>query len=299
MTELARTQTPEAEPERVTRGERGKILGSYCDARGAGREVVCVGGAAGSRLVIDRVRGWGADARLVAHLGADEPAENARIVAAMYVADRDGRFCRRVVRADFAAEPFQPLESPSELDEERDQDRLVDGEGRAYGLRLMGAAASVAELRWSRRSCGAEDGAVELVRLRQVVGELETYAPLAITRRAIARHRLDPRVSVATLSCEAKRLAESPVVLNRGLREAVLEALETQGVSMSEIAIRCGRVKRDQSGNESGETSWLGRRIGTLPESRSERPTPWVHSAVLALIAREGLAVAPREVELP
>jgi hypothetical protein len=36
---------------------------------------------------------------------------------------------------------------------------------------------------------------------------------------------------------------------------------------MSEIAIRCGRIKRDANGNESGETSWLARRIGTLPES--------------------------------
>jgi hypothetical protein len=28
------------------------------------------------------------------------------------------------------------------------------------------------------------------------------------------------------------------------------------------------------------------------------RPTPWVHSDVLALIARDGLGISPREVEL-
>jgi hypothetical protein len=67
---------------------------------------------------------------------------------------------------------------------------------------------------------------------------------------------------------------------------------------MSEIAVRCGRVKRDGKGNVSGETSWLARRIGLLPEGGQSRPTPWIHSDVLALIARDGLGASPREVEL-
>jgi len=67
---------------------------------------------------------------------------------------------------------------------------------------------------------------------------------------------------------------------------------------MSEIAIRCGRVKRDRQGNESGETSWLARRLGLLPEGGQRIPTPWVHSDVLGLIARRGLGLSPREVEL-
>jgi len=70
------------------------------------------------------------------------------------------------------------------------------------------------------------------------------------------------------------------------------------GVSLSAIAMRCGRVKRDPRGNLSGETSWLGRRLGLLPEAGEASPTPWVHSDVLALIARRGLGVSPREVEL-
>ena len=51
---------------------------------------------------------------------------------------------------------------------------------------------------------------------------------------------------------------------------------------MSEIATRCGRVKRDSRGNESGETSWLARRLGILPrEVRTRRrhgftPTFWL-----------------------
>jgi hypothetical protein len=67
---------------------------------------------------------------------------------------------------------------------------------------------------------------------------------------------------------------------------------------MSEIAMRCGRVKRDSAGNESGETSWLARRLGILPEGGRDTPTPWVHSDVLALIARLGLGISPREVEV-
>ena len=67
---------------------------------------------------------------------------------------------------------------------------------------------------------------------------------------------------------------------------------------MSEIATRCGRTKRDSRGNLSGETSWLARRLGLLPEGGQTTPTPWVHSDVLGLIARRGLGIAPREVEL-
>jgi hypothetical protein len=55
---------------------------------------------------------------------------------------------------------------------------------------------------------------------------------------------------------------------------------------MSEIARRCGRTKRDARGNISGETSWLARRIGLLPEAGRERRWSWTHTNVLALIAR-------------
>ncbi|MDE3069275.1 MAG: hypothetical protein KGJ43_00925, partial [Acidobacteriota bacterium] len=70
------------------------------------------------------------------------------------------------------------------------------------------------------------------------------------------------------------------------------------GVTMNEIAIRCGRVKRCARGNIGGETSWLARRLGLAPEGGQARPSPWIHSDVLALIAREGLGLSPHEVEL-
>jgi len=67
---------------------------------------------------------------------------------------------------------------------------------------------------------------------------------------------------------------------------------------MSQIAIRCRRIKRDARGNESGETSWLARRVGIMPEAGAQAPTPWIHSDVLALIARDGLGITPGEVEM-
>jgi hypothetical protein len=96
---------------------------------------------------------------------------------------------------------------------------------------------------------------------------------------------------------ELERLLRSSVVLNRRLREAVVRQV-LAGESMSEIAIRCGRFKRDRRGRRSGETSWLARRIGHMPEGGQTRPTPWIHSDTLALIARDGLGLSPHEVEL-
>ena len=135
--------------------------------------------------------------------------------------------------------------------------------------------------------------------VREAIAGLEAYEPVrALTQRAIELHRRDETVSTAVLRVELERVQRSPILLNRGLREAVLARTGRDGLSMSEIAIRCGRVKRDCAGNESGETSWLARRVGLLPEGGRAVPTPWVHSDVLALIARRGLGVSPREVEL-
>jgi hypothetical protein len=67
---------------------------------------------------------------------------------------------------------------------------------------------------------------------------------------------------------------------------------------MSEIAMRCGKIRCDSRGRTSGETSWLARRLGIAPEGGRSTPTPWIHTDVLALIARRGLGISPREVEL-
>jgi hypothetical protein len=157
---------------------------------------------------------------------------------------------------------------------------------------------SIPELRWWRQDADEADVRPEAVSVRDVIGKLESYEPVrSITARALAAHSSDPSISTAVLHAQLRRIDASPIVLNRGLRETVLSAVR-QGVSMSEIAIRCGRVKRDAGGHTSGETSWLARRIGQLPEGGESTPAPWIHSETLALIARQGLGVAPREVEL-
>lgn len=43
---------------------------------------------------------------------------------------------------------------------------------------------------------------------------------------------------------------------------------------MSEIAIGCRRVRRNAEGLESGETSWLARRVGILWSSGEDGPMP-------------------------
>jgi hypothetical protein len=177
--------------------------------------------------------------------------------------------------------------------------RLSDVEGHIYRIRELASAGSLSELRWTRSCHPGREQPFEAVRLRDVVGALQDYEPACtLTAEALAVHPERCAVSVCRLAGELERLARSPIVLNRALRQAVQRALARGELSMSEIAMRCGRVKRDRRGSGSGETSWLARRIGQLPEGGEDRPTPWVHSDVLALIAREGLGVAPHEVEL-
>lgn len=257
------------------------------------REVVILDGAAGARLLVDRREADGNDPRLLAHLASDEPDANAWFVCREFLADAR-RGGRRLRAGDFSARGEG--DRGSAVSESFTAEVLVDSSGRRYFLRARGTPA---ELRWHRESRGKGGGTL-MLSARDVVGALEAYEPVcAITRAAVARYRRDRRVSVSTLSVELRRIESSPIVLNRRLREAVLEAVRENGRSFSAIAMSCGRIKHDRRGNGSGETSWLARRVGLLPSSPGARPNPWVHSDTLALIAREGLGIAPREVELP
>jgi hypothetical protein len=173
----------------------------------------------------------------------------------------------------------------------------VDG-SCAFRLLAVPSGMSIPALRWTCAPPGSGGVSARPVSLREAIGTLERYEPLAgLTREAIALHEDDPAVSTTVLRAELRRVLESPIVLNRGLREAVLAKVSGGEASMSEIAMRCGRLKRSK-GHTTGETSWLSRRVGLLPEGGHSEPTRWVHSDVLALIARQGLGIAPREVEL-
>jgi hypothetical protein len=131
----------------------------------------------------------------------------------------------------------------------------------------------------------------------RTIGALEDYEPARALTRAAIEH---PPSGAATevLARELRMLERSPLVLNRALREAVHRRVRSGELSLSCIAARCGRGKRRATGLRFGDTTWLQRRLGVLPEKACSEPTPWIHTDVLALIAREGLGVEPREVEL-
>lgn len=288
------TATPRGFAHGRPRRRRTRVLGRYRDGSGLPRELVARPAAHGSLLLVDRDAPHGSDERLVAHLAADEPSENATIAAGLYLeTDPARRRCRALEAEDELRGPFDPparrvppIGSP------------VASDASAFGLRLVPCGMSIPAIRWT---FGPVSGPVRWkpVSLRDVIAATESYEPFReLTRLALEHYGEEPRVSSTVLRAELGRVLESSIVLNRALREAVLERVAGGEASMSEIAMRCGRCKRDAKGNTTGETSWLARRIGLLREGGQAEPTRWVHSDVLALIAREGLGVAPREVEL-
>jgi hypothetical protein len=250
--------------------------------------------------VLDRDAVTRDDRRLVAHLAEDEPPENAAIASSDYLLQvRRGRYrCRALQAEDLVSTPFVDSAEKWLVQSWSDVDPVTDGLGWRYELASLDVGMSIPELRWCRRAPKLSRERTP-VSVRDVIARLESYEPVrGLTRRALAAHGDDGEVSVTVLRAEMLRVLASPIVLNRGLREATLAVTERQGLSMSEIAVRCGRIKRDAAGNESGETSWLARRLGLRPEGGRQAPTPWIHSDVLALIARDGLGLSPREVEL-
>jgi hypothetical protein len=226
---------------------------------------------------------------------------NADLIYRHYIADerRESSPCRPLSAKDKRIVPFAEAEE-SELAaalllcDTEPRDRC----GNRYRIESLQTGMSIPELRWWREHHEEpERGAV--VSVRDAVAGLQSYEPVCgLTLRTLSLHRGDEQISTSALRAELTRMRNSPIVLNRGLREATLARLAQQELSMSEIAIRCGRIKRDRRGNESGETSWLARRLGLLPEAGQAAPTPWIHSDVLALIARRGLGLSPREVEV-
>lgn len=275
-------------------GERH--LGAYLH-HGREREIVLVR-TAGANVVLDRESHRAQGQMLVGRLGPEEPAANAELLARLYLADHERRGrCRSVDPGDLAdahSVDDRGCTGPSAGEPAASVPARVDAAGFAYSLLALDTGMSIPELRWRRTRPGGDDTGAT-VSLREAIGALESYEPMcALSRLALGR----TDASTTVLRVELARVDASPIVLNRALREAVLAAVARGEASMSEIAMRCGRIKRDRRGNESGETSWLARRIGLLPEGGHHSPTPWIHSDVLALIARCGLGVSPREVEL-
>jgi hypothetical protein len=279
-------------------------LGRYTDRGGRRREIVTCPGAGDSLLVVDRDAATLTDGRLLAHIAPDEPVENAAIVSRCFLdqARRERCVCRPLAAADLESVPAY-----GEIDVEPPGSSAVghgvcDRIGRSYRLERFNTGLSIPELRWSRTPRtrpGSPTNELEMISTREAIGSLEDYDPIRkLTRRALAQYDGRGEVSIASLRAELTRVQRSSIVLNRALRAAARDAIERRGESMSAIATRCGRIKRDAAGRESGETSWLARRLGLLPEAGRDSPTPWIQSDVLALIARDGLGLSPREVEV-
>jgi hypothetical protein len=293
--QVARRRRKKARARRRADTAGHSVLGRYV-AEGRLREVFAQPGAAGSVLVVDRDLSSDDDLRLVAHLGADEPSGNAALACRDYLRYPSHRWCRPLTAEDLVVAPFG--ERPAQDDVALAPAPLCDHHGYTYRLGPADTGMTIPQLRWLRLGPD-RSGAPEPVGVRDVVGSLEDYEPVrTLTVCALDCHRGDQQVSTFTLGAELERLDASRIVLNRGLREAVV-AVVASGVSMSEITVRCGRLKRSGGTAAGGDTSWLARRVGLMPEGgRGGRPTPWVHSDVLALIARRGLGISPREVEL-
>lgn len=276
--------------------KRAPRLGRYTvPETGQTREILSLCRPDGSVFVIDYLLDPLGDGRVVAHLAADEPAENARIVCELYLADESRGRCRRLLPEDL--ERTRQVEPPPPPDTAVPPS--LDADGYEYRVNELDVGMAVPVLRWTRSQSSGREEQVEVVTLRDVIAHLQDYEPArTITRDVLAAREGDRGISTHRLRQELERLDCSAIVLNRGLREAVKRKIARGVVNQSQIAMRCGRTKQDRRGNRSGDTSWLARRIGQLPESGEKKPTPWIHSDILALIARQGLCVSPHEVEL-
>jgi hypothetical protein len=276
---------------RSSAASRLEQLAAYRDQEGRRRAVIARPGAGRSVLVIDQDQETLTDRRLVAHLAPDEPRINAAVVAQLYLADPEGRFARALEDRDWVVLPGRDEELAGEPQHEPGE--LRDARGRRYHLAAV-AHRHGRQTRWLRRVSGRR---AQPVALRTVIGALEDYEPARAMTRAALRGPTD-NVGTELLAGELRTLERSPLVLNRALREAVQRRVRSGELTLSCIAARCGRGKSALTGLRIGDTSWLGRRIGALPEAGRTEPTPWIHADVLALIARQGLGVEPREVEL-
>jgi hypothetical protein len=83
-------------------------LGRYReDATGAVRTIVALAGADGSTVVVDRLAGTKADARVVACIAADEEPSNVRLIAQLYLGDETRGRCRELTSDDLSASAEQ------------------------------------------------------------------------------------------------------------------------------------------------------------------------------------------------
>jgi hypothetical protein len=298
MSTITAPQPHSALPQPASSPRRARHLGGYVALdSGQTRQIVSLQRPDGSRLVIDYHLDTLAEGRVVAHISPDEPPENERIICELYLADDTKGRCRALTAEDLEATRHATPPPPS-THATAQSTQLQDAEGHLYRIRELATNEPMSELRWTRSRQPGRNETFDVLTLRDVIAHLEAYEPArTLTSDALALHSEDSSPSTYRLRAELERLSESAIVLNRGLREAVQYRVQRGDTTLSQIALRCGRIKRDPRGNVSGETSWLARRIGQLPEGGEQKPCPWIRTDVLALIARDGLGTSPLEVE--
>ena len=211
-------------PHRRSADREERLLGRYTDPRRRAREVIARRGAGGTVLVVDRDRATHGDRRLVAHLAADEPADNAALVCSRYLQDATAARCRcRLLTAEDArSTPFgEGPHAEADAGPDRGDAPPVDRGGCRYLLELVPSGGmSIPELRWCRRHPGPEPDGGQRVSVREVVACIESYEPVCeLTIRALALEGRAGEVSTTVLRAELTRVQESPIVLNRRLLE--------------------------------------------------------------------------------
>ncbi len=281
----------------LARGTRA-TLGSYrTDDPPRERRIGAVAIPDGSVLVLDYEMPSCADPRVLARIAPEEPPGNAQLVADLYLADtRRGR-SRPLTLADL--EGSAPASRPSQRDAHVE---LPTPRSRQIwvvsSIRANTDAGEFPQLRWMElaETPGESFGPVTL---REVIGALERYEPaIAMTRSAIDAQPPGGAVSTATLRAELHRMQAQ-----RDRAEPWTARSGRPRAGLRDVAQRDRACAAGARNATAAETS-AARRAGSpgasavCPESGKPTPTPWVHTSTLALIAREGLRVSPREVEL-
>ncbi len=173
-------------PRKRRAAPRERLLATFRDSRGGEREVLARPGAFGTVAVIDRAAGCRQDSVLVAELFPEEPAGNADLICALYVADCARRQLR-CAHHNPARDPAPPI------DEQRGRaggkgapEELSDAAGQLYRLELTRTKMTIPELRWLRAPAAGCRG--DAVSVRDVVAALQSYEPvLTLTMRAARR----------------------------------------------------------------------------------------------------------------
>ena len=206
-----------------------------------------MGGARATMLLVDRDALSGGDCRLLAHLGPDEPPrQRGHRVRRLPPAPRAGTArCRRLTRR---SDPRRgdPADAALGTPEGRDAPALATRQPRqAPATGHVSASPARPARRTSscihrdgphRRSC-AGGAATPAARCTPSACATRSRRSKATSRSApssAAALAVKPRsvtgsataISVTVLRAELKRVLASPIVLNRALREAVLEWLE-------------------------------------------------------------------------